>query len=100
MLIDPKPYTYEYRKPRYSNPTLYQFTHLASLVISTKASTTVIPPNLMTTLLPRNALYIPPLKNYKRLTPILKSISSFNATFPKSETEGLHKMLTTKILNQ
>lgn len=30
MLVDPRPYTYEYRKPRYSNPTLYPLFHSAN----------------------------------------------------------------------
>lgn len=34
MLVDPRPYTYEYRKPRYSNPTLYTLIHLANHSIS------------------------------------------------------------------
>jgi len=30
MLVDPRPYTYEYRKPRFSNPTLYIYRHSAN----------------------------------------------------------------------
>ena len=37
--MDPRPYNYEYRKPRFSNPTLYPFSNLANLAISTKVST-------------------------------------------------------------
>ena len=37
--MDPRPYNYEYRKPRFSNPTLYTFSNLANLAISTKVST-------------------------------------------------------------
>lgn len=50
MLLDPRPYTYEYRKPRYSNPTLYFPFHLANPKIYTTVSTTVAPlPKSMTT---------------------------------------------------
>ncbi len=50
MLVDPRPYTYEYRKPRYSNPTLYILTDSANPIISTIAFTTNTPVKLpMTT---------------------------------------------------
>jgi len=41
MLVDPRPYTYEFRKPRYSNPTLYLNINTANLAISTKVFTIV-----------------------------------------------------------
>lgn len=40
MLVDPRPYTYEFRKPRYSNPTLYVTFNTANLAIYTKVFTT------------------------------------------------------------
>jgi hypothetical protein len=50
MLVDPRPYTYEYRKPRYSNPTLYFPFHLANPKTYTTVSTTAAPlPKSMTT---------------------------------------------------
>ncbi len=53
MLVDPRPYTYEYRKPRYSNPTLYVFYELANLVISMIAFITDTPMSLLMTTLTR-----------------------------------------------
>ena len=53
MLVDPRPYTYEYRKPRYSNPTLYIFDELANLVISMIAFITDTPISLQMTTLTR-----------------------------------------------
>ena len=44
MLVDPRPYTYEYRKPRYSNPTLYLLLNLANPKTYTTVFTTVDPP--------------------------------------------------------
>lgn len=42
-LMDPRPFNYEYRRPRLSNPTLYAPPHSASLAASTKASITSVP---------------------------------------------------------
>ena len=36
--MDPRPYHYEFRKPRLSNPTLYNNNNLVNLVTYTKAS--------------------------------------------------------------
>lgn len=44
MLVDPRPYTYEYRKPRFSNPTLYLPIHSANPAIFMAASTIITPP--------------------------------------------------------
>lgn len=40
--MDPRPYHFEYRRPRLSNPTLYVSFHLASPRISTRVSTTSV----------------------------------------------------------
>lgn len=37
--MDPRPYHYEYRKPRFSNPTLYILIYAVNQVICTRAST-------------------------------------------------------------
>lgn len=42
-LMDPRPYNYEYRKPRLSNPTLYTHTYPVNPVASTRAYTTWAP---------------------------------------------------------
>jgi len=49
MLVDPRPYTYEFRKPRYSNPTLYLLPYQVNLAISMKVYTIATPTNLMIT---------------------------------------------------
>ena len=49
MLIDPRPYTYEFRKPRYGNPTLYFFIHSANQETSMKVFTIDIHINPMIT---------------------------------------------------
>lgn len=49
MPVDPRPFSYEYRKPRFLNPTLYSSIHSVSPAISTKASTTATPNNPTTT---------------------------------------------------
>lgn len=49
MLIDPRPYTYEFRKPRYGNPTLYFFIHSANQGTSMKVFTIGIHINPMIT---------------------------------------------------
>lgn len=48
MLVDPRPFTYEYRKPRFLNPTLYPCIHSANPAISTKVFTIATPSNPMT----------------------------------------------------
>lgn len=37
--MDPRPYHYEYRKPRLSNPTLYNSINTVNQVDSTRVST-------------------------------------------------------------
>lgn len=49
MLVDPRPYTYEYRKPRYTNPTLYFPLQSASHATSTTVSITANPSRGMIT---------------------------------------------------
>ncbi len=66
MLIDPRPYTYEYRKPRYSNPTLYSSKQLANPATSTKAYTIDTPTSPMITSPLKKERCIPPLKNFKK----------------------------------
>ena len=42
--MDPRPYNYEFRRPRYNNPTLYLHSdHIASLTICTKVFITFDP---------------------------------------------------------
>lgn len=51
MLVDPRPFTYEYRKPRFLNPTLYPFIYSVNHATSTKVSTTATLNNPTTTFL-------------------------------------------------
>lgn len=83
MLIDPRPYTYEYRKPRYSNPTLYTNNHSASLAISTKVYITVTPISPMTISTTAKKNSSPHLKNHKETTHNPKNTDSSNATSQK-----------------
>ena len=86
MLVDPRPYTYEYRKPRYSNPTLYSYIDSASHAISLRVSiiaTLTSPP--MTTSLLRNVRCTLQLTNSKNLSRHLKNIAIFNATIQNSK---------------
>lgn len=82
MLVDPRPYTYEFRKPRYSNPTLYFQPYQVNLAISTKVYTIATPTNQMITSHNLPPDYHNPPKNHKK-TYINKNNVNSNEIYPK-----------------
>lgn len=75
MLLDPRPYTYEFRKPRYSNPTLYLSFHSVNQGTSTKVSTIDTPINPMITLPKVKEITMLRCKNFPKLSHTLDKIN-------------------------
>lgn len=73
--MDPRPYHFDYRRPRMSNPTLYTLLHAASPKNSTTAFSNNNS-NLPHLPLPKNNPALPPTPNCKTI--LTKQKSEFN----------------------
>ena len=100
MLVDPRPYTYEYRKGRYGNPTLYIYFDLANQGTSTKVCIIDIPINPMITFHLMKEKCTPPLRNCKSQNPLPDNIGNLNAISLKLRIISHKKEPTTKEMNK
>jgi hypothetical protein len=80
MLVDPRPYTYEYRKPRILNPTLYASNNVVNHATSMRAYTIDTLTNLMITFLRKFQYDINPTIEY-RDTEFLRNPNNLGAIF-------------------
>ena len=100
MLVDPRPYTYEYRKGRYGNPTLYIYFDSANQETSTKVCIIDIPINPMITSHLKKEKCTPPLRNCKSQNPLPDNIGNSNAISLKLRIVGPNKDPTTEGTNR